>query len=106
MCSTFKNKICIVGLQEMVELKVNNVMSYFFQQKSNLDDWEPLLKAGTGMYVVGRQQLVGLGIWVLCSYEKLSSNLLTSCEISCIRTAAMGMLGTKGALIAYFYLHW
>eukprot|EP00392_Amoebophrya_sp_AT5.2_P008250 g8269.t1 len=165
--------LIFLGFQEVVELKVKEVMSFFWQstgkQVSNVEVWEqmvvlPLLGsqiAGAGVEaqqlasddvavdpftgiatdpgsrshympetttrrksprvgykIVAREQLVGLVLWVVARCnpasrreeddERQSGGLLpqlppllvTQCQVDAIRTAALGLLGTKGALVA------
>ena len=46
------------------------------------------------MHVIARQQLVGLGLWILASQP------LQQCEVTSVKTAVGGLLGTKGAVVA------
>jgi len=123
--------ILIFGLQEIVELKPNQLMSYWFggggtsasassasskytssvlKQASSLtllEQWEKVIEiavnsentraGGSKMIVLKKEQMVGLGLFVLVS----SPPGVTQCSTTSIKTAMLGMVGTKGALISF-----
>ncbi|CAD7945629.1 unnamed protein product [Amoebophrya sp. A25] len=104
--------LIFLGLQEVVELKANALASYYLNREApqRLDVWEPFVQR-LGFHVVGKEQMVGLALWILVrptshqqqrdAIGRASSGLrVTACDIEQIRTAAMGMIGTKGALVS------
>ncbi|CAD7953787.1 unnamed protein product, partial [Amoebophrya sp. A120] len=112
--------IIFLGLQEVVELKMNPMFNYYFfskkknkqtnEDRTKLTQWEdhvlfPVLQQiydqqnqdeNFAYYIAKKEQLIGLALFVIVK-RKLVVNFV---DVFSVKTAALGLVGTKGALVA------
>eukprot|EP00397_Hematodinium_sp_SG-2012_P005220 GEMP01005238.1.p1 GENE.GEMP01005238.1~~GEMP01005238.1.p1 ORF type:complete len:784 (-),score=162.58 GEMP01005238.1:1561-3912(-) len=88
--------VVVVGFQEIVELKVDRVFQ-MFKLGNRANEWEVVLRRVTRKKYCQKQTMLSLGLFILTD-EPWKARFYN------VPTAALGLVGTKGAVSSFLYL--